>query len=460
MRSHHPAPVSSPYTDLSADDRGSIDEALFIGDPGYSPSGSPPVSDDVAVHTLLADEPPNYVVPGVCMVEAHLPADMTAPPPEPTPPAPPRPTPVLAVNAGLRLAAGDTAPIMATQLRLSGGEPILIDVMVLSAPLHGALVRDGFALTGGDVFTQEDIDQNRLHYRHDGGAPERDSFTFATPDSEVPATVFAITIEQVRRAPELLGNGQLATVLDGCTIAEILDGMTRCEPDVKAGLAIVGATGRGQWQYSLDGGAHWLELGEVHPEQARLLGDGDSLRFVPRPGWSGSVKLIYHAWDQCTDRPGDVVYLSARMAEHGTTAFSKTSASATTTIAPPPFDAGQPVVEPWAGTPTVGDLFGDAVAVVRVGGPGTWQFSLDDGRSWRDFGPVYHGRARLLRASERLRFRPRRGVSGKVMLAGRPWDGRGNTAGETADLASHGSHGEGTSFGEYVRTRTWEMGEE
>ncbi len=278
--------------------------------------------------------------------------------------------------------------------------------MVLSVPLHGALVRDGFALTGGDVFTQEDVNQNRLHYRHDGGPQERDSFTFATPEGEVPATVFTFTIEPGRRAPELLGNGQLAKVLDVCRVVEILDGMTRCcEPRMRPGLAIVGVAGRGQWLYSLDKGASWQELGEVHSGQARLLGDGDMLRFVPRSGWSGSVKLTYHAWDQTSGQPGAVVDLSPRLATGDATAFSKTTATATTTIAPIPFDPGK-AIEPWAGTPTVGELLGDGVAVVRVAGPGTWQFSLDDGKTWRDFGAVYHGRARLLRPIDRVRFPP------------------------------------------------------
>ena len=99
--------------------------------------------------------------------------------------------------------------------------------MLLSAPLHGALLRDGFALTGGDVFTQEDVDQGRLQYRHEGGGEERDSFTFATPEGEVPATVFTLVIEPTHRAPVLNGNGQLATVLDGCRVADVLDGLVR-----------------------------------------------------------------------------------------------------------------------------------------------------------------------------------------------------------------------------------------
>jgi hypothetical protein len=490
MRSQHHAPISSPYTDAAGrsgpDDRGNIDEALFAGEAAFAPPGIATVSDDVAAQTLLGDEPHLFFppldssVPGMRLVEARFPVELTTQPnvsyrvaenddcPTAVPPReqvslptlPPRPAPVLAVNSGMMLSTGDTAAITADRLRLTGGDPAMLDMMVLSAPLHGAIVRDGFALTGGDVFTQEDVNQNRLYYRHDGGTQERDSFTFASPDGEVEATVFAIRIEPTRRAPELLGDGQLATVLDACRVTEILDGLARCrEPGFQAGLAVVGATGRGQWQYSLDGGANWLDLGDVHHGQSRLLGDRDLLRFVPQQSWSGAVKLTYHAWDQTTGNPGEVASLTSRTATGGLTAFSRTSASATTTLAPPPFDPGKPV-EPWADTPTVGELFGEAVAVVRVTGPGTWQFSLDDGRTWRDFGPVYHGRARLLRPCDRVRFRRRRGAAGKVVFAGRPWDGRGGSPGATAGLAGHGSHGKGTCFGAFVRSRNWEIEEE
>ncbi len=230
-----------------------------------------------------------------------------------------------------------------------------------------------------------------------------------------------------------------------------------CEPHLHAGLAVVALAGRGQWQYALEGGP-WLDLAVAHHGQALLLRECDSVRFVPRPGWSGSVKLTYHAWDQTTAQAGEVVNLSPRNATGGSTAFSKASASATTTLAPPPVEPGR-IIDPWVDAPTAAELVGDALAVVRLAGEGTWQFSLDNGRSWRDFGPVYHGRARLLRGSDRLRFLPRRGAAGRVALTGRLWDGRGGSAGETVSLAARDSHGDGTPFSECVQTRTWYLGE-
>jgi hypothetical protein len=377
-------------------------------------------------------------------------------------PPPPRPIPVLAVNTGLVLAAGETAAVTPEHLRLTGGEAHLLDVMILSPPLHGVLLRDGFALTGGDAFTQEDIDQNRLAYRHEGGPEGSDSFTFATPEGEVPATLFPLTIEPLRRAPQLAGNGELAAAPDGWRVEDVLDGTASCcEPDLTAGVAVVGVAGRGQWQYSLDAGATWLDLSEPHHTRALLLGERDVLRFVPRPGWSGPIKLTYHAWDQSTGQAGAVVNLSARNAVGGSTAFSKATACAAGNVVAPaaPERQPDPTIDPWTAAPTLGELVGGALAVVRLEGQGTWQFSLDDGRTWSDFGPVYHGRARLLRAGDRVRFLPRRDGAGKVALAGRPWDGRGAGSGETLSLAAKRSYGEGTPFADSVRTRTWRLSE-
>jgi hypothetical protein len=374
-------------------------------------------------------------------------------------PLPPRPVPVLAACTGLTLLAGEATALTPEHLRLTGGEPHLLDVMVLSAPLHGALLRDGFALTGGDVFTQEDIDNNRLSYRHDGGAEERDGFTFATPEGDVPATVFPLTVQPTRQAPVLSGDGQLATVLDGCRARDVLDGLaTCCEPALQAGVAVVAASGRGTWQFSRDGGTTWTELGDVSHSQARLLAPDDSLRFVPRPGWSGAVKLTYRAWDRTTGQPGEVVNLSPRSATGGATAFSRATAQAVTTVAAPLVQLGG-AVEPWAGTPTVAELVGDGLAVVRLAGEGKWQFSLDDGRTWRDFGAVYHGRAWLLRGGDRVRFKPRRGASGNVVLSGRLWDGHGGSPGQTVALGNRRSYGDGTPFGELVQTCTWQLGD-
>ena len=83
-----------------------------------------------------------------------------------------------------------------------------------------------------------------------------------------------------------------ATALDGCRVADVLDGTAGPQP---MGLALVGVNGRGKWLRA-DGEA-WVELSEVQHAKALLLGPGDRVRFEPRAGWGGAVKITYRAWD-------------------------------------------------------------------------------------------------------------------------------------------------------------------
>ncbi len=486
-----PAAAEAPAADEASAEPvlPTFDDSVFDEGPaGGAAAAEPPPADEAAGPVLptfddsVFDEGPALAAGDDLIPSEAAPAGLPPVPPEPCPAQeeaaqhntrledaggtvaidpPPRVVPSLVLNTGLMLQAGETAAITPARLRLSGGEANRLDVLLLSAPRHGALVRDGFALTGGDVFTQDDIDAGRLHYRHGGGPEEYDSFTFATPDGDVPATVFPLTIEPSRRAPVLSGEGCFSGGEEGCLVGDVLAGTAECgEPGLQAGMAVVGLAGRGQWQFALGEGA-WQNLPPARPGRAVLLRHGDRVRFVARPGWSGAARLTYHAWDQTTGQAGEAVDLTPREATGGGTAFSRTTATAAAILVAPP--AAQPaqaarVFDPWEQAPTVAELVGGPLAVVRAEGEGRWQFSLDGGRSWSDFGTVYHGRARLLRGGDCVRFLPRRGAAGKVLLGGRAWDGTSDAAGATVSLAAHASHGDGTPFAGVVQTRTWFLG--
>jgi len=66
------------------------------------------------------------------------------------------------------------------------------------------------------------------------------------------------------------------------------------------GIAITGQTGgtHGTWQYSLDGGLTWRNLGAVSATSARLLRGTDRIRFLPKAGYVGTPTLSFKAWDQ------------------------------------------------------------------------------------------------------------------------------------------------------------------
>lgn len=441
---------------LDGPERGLLDEALFEGD-RLLPDPLADVPEEALLEAAAAPEPA-ATRPLLLVLTPDLtpdPAPAAGEPPEEGFPEPaPRP-PRLDCVAGLTISPGDRVVLTPAHLSITGaGSPFLVDILLLAAPRNGALLRDGFALSAGDAFTQEDIDQGRIAYRHDGGCGE-DSFTFATPEGEVPPSEFRLNVLSTRQAPQLTGAGRLARIHEGCEVAEILGGTVLChEPDAAPGLAVVGAVGRGEWAYS-SGGEGWRPLRDVHPGSALLLGPSDAVRFLPLPGWSGRATLTYHAWDGSEHEAGARIDLSAPEARGGATAFSAEAAVATATVRRASRGAG---VEPWRGPSTVGDLFGDGLAVVRLEGPGTWQFSLDGVRGWFDFVEAYHGRALLLAAGDRVRFVPRPGGTGKVLLAGRLWDGQAGAAGEVVNLSRHGSTGEGTPFGEFVQTQVWRLG--
>ena len=257
-----------------------------------------------------------------------------------------------------------------------------------------------------------------------------------------------------RRAPELTQARRLWEIQKSCKIASILAGAVRYhQPGVEPGMAVVGASGRGEWAYAADGET-WRPMGEVHPGNALLLEPICEIRFVPVAGWSGHARLSYRAWDRSRHEAGLRVDLSPLDAVGGATAFSGEVTVAAAIIRA---SAGEGGVEPWLGQPTAQELVGGGAAVIRLDGPGVWQFSLDGGKTWLDFVSVFHGKALLLRAEDRVRFLPNKAASGKVQLGARLWDGRDGAAGEAVNLSRHGATGDGTPFGECVQTRTWRL---
>ena len=92
------------------------------------------------------------------------------------------------VNTGMTIGEGDTATkITSSMLRVSmpGTPAASIPYQLTSAPAHGALKLDGdpTPLIAGNSFTQDDIDNGRLAYSHDGSAATSDSFDFRAADA-------------------------------------------------------------------------------------------------------------------------------------------------------------------------------------------------------------------------------------------------------------------------------------
>lgn len=68
---------------------------------------------------------------------------------------------------------------------------------------------------------------------------------------------------------------------------------------------------------------------------------------------------------------------------------------------------------------------------------GTWQFTLDDGASWRGMGAPTESAARLLPGWARIRFVPQENFSGAVQLYYRAWDQTQGSSGGLFEVAGH-----------------------
>ncbi|MSR55409.1 MAG: hypothetical protein EXS09_19305 [Gemmataceae bacterium] len=99
------------------------------------------------------------------------------------------------------------------------------------------------------------------------------------------------------------------------------------DPDAGAlrGIAVVTIDiKKGTWQFSSDGGANWLPVDLVSTKSALLLRAQYLIRFVPTvPGFVGTAKLTYHAWDQTFGTAGTKV----NPLTVGATAFSVAKAT-------------------------------------------------------------------------------------------------------------------------------------
>ena len=101
--------------------------------------------------------------------------------------------PVSLATPSLTLAQGEALGIGAVALshQDADDDPTALVYQVIDAPGHGALCvidqaascADETALLPGGIFTQQDVDDGRLHYRHAGASAEADSFEYELCDS-------------------------------------------------------------------------------------------------------------------------------------------------------------------------------------------------------------------------------------------------------------------------------------
>uniref|UniRef100_A0AAR2M382 FRAS1-related extracellular matrix protein 1 n=1 Tax=Pygocentrus nattereri TaxID=42514 RepID=A0AAR2M382_PYGNA len=93
--------------------------------------------------------------------------------------------PTLVQKAGLRVPQGSTITITPDNLHLSDPDtpPHFLIFRVVQLPQYGQLILKGIALTAGSNFTQQNIQDLDVAYRHSGGASQIDRFIFTAADS-------------------------------------------------------------------------------------------------------------------------------------------------------------------------------------------------------------------------------------------------------------------------------------
>jgi hypothetical protein len=245
---------------------------------------------------------------------------------------------------------------------------------------------------------------------------------------------------------------------DGQLVSTLIDGWTiDVDADAAAGIAVVGTIdGNGRWQFSLDDGTTWNDLGAVGTDSALLLRPSDRVRFVPDGENGTSASITFRAWDLSAGSAGTKVDLASAGALSPFSVGSSTTAVAVTSANDAPVlsgtrdfttltedqtnDAGTTVAALTAGFIADVDLSAArGVAIIDLtSGNGKWQYSLDNGTTWRDVGTVRDSAALLLRSTDRLRFVPDGKNDTAASLTFVAWDQSSGSAGSRVDASAGG----------------------
>jgi ELWxxDGT repeat protein len=119
--------------------------------------------------------------------------------------------PVLSTNTGLSLNEGATASITSSLLQVTDTDSSAAQLTytLSNLPTNGILRLNGTALSSGQTLTQDDINNSRVSYQHNGSETTIDSLSFTVSDgagNTLSSNNFSITINPVNDAPVLAIN--------------------------------------------------------------------------------------------------------------------------------------------------------------------------------------------------------------------------------------------------------------
>ncbi|WP_271411397.1 DUF4347 domain-containing protein [Pseudomonas sp. Q1-7] len=203
-----------------------------------------------------------------------------------------------------------------------------------------------FSDAGGQVPTTADVTAvlRQITYASTSDAPPASvtlSWTFSDGAGGNSSSSAVVNLVGTNDAPVLAPSSPILTGLTdtdvnnpGQTVASFAGaGITDADSGALSGIAITGLNaGNGTWQYSLDGGASWQNVGVVSGSSALLLRGTDRVRFVPDGVNGTTASLTYRAWDQTGATSGQQGTKADASSSGGTTPFSLSSDTASLTV--------------------------------------------------------------------------------------------------------------------------------
>lgn len=125
----------------------------------------------------------------------------------------------------------------------------------------------------------------------------------------------------------------------GTLVKDLVAGAISDVDGAGQGIAItgLGRIEQGVWQFSLDGGAVWQNVGTAPSMSSALLLPSNAstmIRFIPNPSFSGQASVYYRAWDRTQGITGGRWNLVGTGRVGGYSAFSEQVESAVLTVTP------------------------------------------------------------------------------------------------------------------------------
>ncbi len=133
--------------------------------------------------------------------------------------------------------------------------------------------------------------------------------------------------------PTLTGITDTSINNAGNLVSSLIGGITDFDTGAVKGIVITGLTGTyGKWQFSLDNGTSWTDVGAVSNATALVLNTTNKVRFVPDGIHGETATLIYKAWDQTGGTAGLEGTKRDTSISGGTSAYSLSTDTASVVV--------------------------------------------------------------------------------------------------------------------------------